>query len=144
MHVVVAEDAVDGQLGAEGAEVACCGDQSLHGEHSESDGLEGGLLDDFCGSGVDCWDMLVHVVRHDLKCGLPISVSVCWASLSLQPCFFSSSVAGEAGLILFSISPAPMSAVLPSLEDIGDAFGTSCKSPRMLTTSPSVGPTLTS
>ena len=54
VHVVVAQDAVDAEFGAEGAEVACGWDESLEGEHGAEDALEGGLLDDFGCGGVVC------------------------------------------------------------------------------------------
>ena len=52
LHVVVSEDAVDGELGAERAEVARGGDERVLAEHDAQDGGEGGLLDDFPAGGV--------------------------------------------------------------------------------------------
>ena len=50
--VVVAEDGVDGELGAEGAEVAGCDYEGLRAGEDGKAFLEGGLADDFAFCGV--------------------------------------------------------------------------------------------
>ena len=61
VHVVVAQDAVDAEFRAEGAEVACGWDEGLEGEHRAEDALEGGLLDDFGCGGVVCGALVMGV-----------------------------------------------------------------------------------
>ena len=61
MLVVVAQDAVDAEFGAEGAEVACGGDEGLEGEHGGEDAFQGGLLDDFGTGGVVCGVLVMGV-----------------------------------------------------------------------------------
>ena len=135
MHVVVAQDAVDTELGAESAEVTRCRHQSLEREHGSQNAGEGRLLDDLGGRCVICSPLANKQLPEGLE-NIHICASVCCASLSFQPRFFSSSLAEE-GARIFSIS-----AVLPSLDDMGLGFGTSCKSPLISTTSPSRVPTL--
>ena len=60
MHVVVAQDGVDGQLSAESAEVARGGNQSLEGKHGGQDAGEGRLLDDLGGRGGDCGSLVTE------------------------------------------------------------------------------------
>ena len=53
LEVVGAEDGVDGELGAKGAEVAAAGDEGLEGEDDGGGFLEGGLADDFAPGDVE-------------------------------------------------------------------------------------------
>lgn len=53
LGVVGAEDGVDGELGAEGAEVAACQDQGLRTQDHGESFFKAGLLDDFAAGGVE-------------------------------------------------------------------------------------------
>lgn len=60
LDVVCAEDAVDGEFAAEGAEIGACLDEGLSGEDDGESLAEGGFDDDFAASGVE------HLLFSDL------------------------------------------------------------------------------
>ncbi len=72
LDVVGAQDGVDGEFGAKGAEVAAAGDEGLQGEDNGHCFLEGGFADDFAASDVE------HLLFADL--GFVIKATLALAS----------------------------------------------------------------
>lgn len=74
LDVVGAQDGVDGQLGAEGAEVAAAGDERLHGEDDGHGFLEAGLLDNLPARDVE--HLLAANLGFAVKAGLAFARGV--------------------------------------------------------------------